>query len=44
MTSLHYLGAVLILSLITAVGIYSGRKVSSAKDFSSGGRKAGLEL
>lgn len=44
MTLLHYIGAVLILALITAVGIYSGRKVSSAKDFSSGGRKAGVGI
>lgn len=44
MTSLHYIGAILVLALITAVGIYSGKKVSGAKDFSSGGRKAGVGI
>lgn len=42
MTVQHYIGAIVVLVLITAVGIYSGRCVSSAGDFASGGRKAGI--
>jgi len=37
----HVLGAVFVFALITVIGIYSGRRVKSAYDFSSGGRKAG---
>ena len=44
MSALHYLGAAIVLLLITAVGIYSGRQVKSAKDFSSGGRSAGTAI
>lgn len=40
MTPMHYLGASLVLALIVAVGMYSGRQVKSAKDFTDGGRKA----
>jgi SSS family solute:Na+ symporter len=38
---LHYVGAVMVLVLITAVGIYSGRRVRTAGDFNTGGRGAG---
>lgn len=44
MTSLHYLGAIIVLVLITAMGIYSGKKVSSAGDFATGGKKAGVSI
>lgn len=44
MTSLHYIGAILVLVLITGVGIYSGKRVSSAGDFATGGRKAGAGI
>lgn len=44
MTEMHYAGAVLVLAIITAVGMYSGRKVKSASDFNSGGRKAGVGI
>ena len=33
-----------MLLLITAVGLYSGRKVKSASDFASGGRRAGAGI
>ncbi len=42
MTLFHYLGAALVLILITAVGIYSGRKIKSSSDFSSGGKSGGV--
>lgn len=41
MTTLHYIGAILVLVLIACVGAYSGRKVQCASDFSNGGGKAG---
>jgi len=41
MTTLHYIGVILVLVLIAAVGAYSGRKVHSAADFANGGGKAG---
>ena len=44
MTLLHYIGAALVLILITGVGIYSGKHVSSVDDFSSGGRQAGVGI
>ena len=44
MTLLHYIGAILVLILITGVGIYSGKRVSSAGDFATGGRKAGVGI
>lgn len=40
MTLMHYIGALLVLILIVMVGMFSGRQVKSAKDFSDGGRKA----
>ena len=44
MTFVHYIGAALVLILIGGVGIYSGKRVKSASDFSSGGRKAGVGI
>lgn len=44
MTFQHYFGAILILILITCVGIYSGKRVTSAGDFAVGGRKAGVGI
>lgn len=44
MTTLHYIGAILVFILISGIGVYAGKKVSSAKDFSSGGRKAGAGI
>jgi SSS family solute:Na+ symporter len=41
MTIVHYIGVILVLLLIAFVGAYSGKKVSSASDFSTGGGKAG---
>lgn len=36
----HVVGIILTLVLITAVGIYSGRKVKNVQDFSVGGKRA----
>lgn len=44
MTGMHGVGALLVLAAITAVGLYSGSKVKTAGDFSSGGRKAGAGI
>lgn len=44
LNSLHILGIVLTLVLITCVGIYSGRKVKNAADFSTGGGKTGAAI
>ncbi|HHZ01729.1 MAG TPA: sodium:solute symporter family protein [Tissierellia bacterium] len=44
LTTFHILGSILTLSLIIFIGIYSGRKVKDAKDFSGGGRSAGWTL
>jgi len=41
---MYYVGAILVLALITAVGLYSGRRVKSAADFAAGGRKAGVGI
>ena len=41
LTGLHYTGAVLVFSLITIVGLYSGKKVKNASDFNSGSGKSG---
>jgi len=41
MTLLHYIGAVLVLLLITLLGWYSGTWVKTAGDFIAGGRRAG---
>lgn len=37
----HLIGILLVLALIVGIGIYSGRKVTDASDFTSGGGKAG---
>jgi SSS family solute:Na+ symporter len=44
MTASHYIGAALVLALITGVGIYSGRRVKDAKDFCAGGKRAGAGI
>jgi len=44
MTGMHYIGAVIVLVLITAIGLYSGRQVKSVGDFTIGGRKAGVGI
>jgi SSS family solute:Na+ symporter len=44
MTAQHYIGAAMVLGIITAMGIYSGRRVKSASDFLSGGKKAGVGI
>jgi SSS family solute:Na+ symporter len=41
---MHYLGAALVILLITGAGIYAGRQVKSAKDFATSGRKAGAGI
>ena len=41
MTVFHYAGVLLVLTLIAGIGIYSGKKVKNAADFSTGGGKAG---
>jgi SSS family solute:Na+ symporter len=40
----HIIGIVITLALIAGVGVYSGRKVSDASDFTTGGGKAGAWL
>lgn len=44
MSILHYIGVAFVLIIITAIGVYSGKKVKSADDFSNGGRKAGAGI
>ena len=41
LTPLHVVGLLATIALIIGIGIYSGRKVKSAADFSSGGSRAG---
>ena len=41
LSALHVCGLLLTIALIIGIGIYSGKKVSSAADFSGGGGKAG---
>ena len=40
----HLIGIFITLFVITVVGIYSGKKVKNASDFSTGGRKAGAAI
>ena len=40
----HYVGVLLVLLMITAVGIYFGKKVTNATDFSTSGRAAGTGI
>src|SRR5271157_5061914 len=42
--SAHLAGMGIVFLLMTAVGVYAGRKVKSAEDFSMGGRRAGSML
>jgi SSS family solute:Na+ symporter len=42
--SAHLAGILIVFLLMTGVGIYAGRKVKSAEDFSTGGRKSGSVL
>ncbi|GHV51200.1 sodium:solute symporter [Deltaproteobacteria bacterium] len=44
MTTMHYLGALLVFVLITGLGLYSGSRVKSAGDFSGGSKKAGVGI
>lgn len=44
LTAAHYAGIISTLILVSAVGIYAGRKVKSADDFSTGGRKASASI
>ncbi|MDR1065114.1 MAG: sodium:solute symporter family protein [Oscillospiraceae bacterium] len=44
MTASHYLGAGIVLLLTAALGVSSGRRVKSAGDFISGGRRAGAGI
>ncbi len=44
LSSIHLLSMAAVLLLVTAVGIYSGRKIKSAADFATGGRSAGSLL
>ena len=37
----HYAGIAIVVVMMTLVGLYSGRKVKAATDFSTGGRNAG---
>ncbi len=41
LSPLHVVGMLATIALIIGIGVYSGRKVKSAADFSSGGGKAG---
>ncbi len=43
-SSFHIIGSIITLSLIIFTGIYTGRKVKDAKDFSTGGYNAGAAL
>ena len=40
----HVLGSVITLSVIVFIGIFTGRRVKDAKDFSGGGHNAGAAL
>lgn len=44
MTGVFYIGAALVLVLITVVGIRSGKNVKSVGDFATGGKKAGAGI
>ncbi len=44
MTTPHYIGAVLVLLLITGLGVYAGSRVKSSGDFTVGGRRAGAGI
>lgn len=44
MTLSHCIGAAAVLLLITATGLYSGRRVKNAGDFSTGGKRGGVGI
>ena len=44
LSPLHILGAIFIIFAIIVIGVYSGKRVKNATDFSVGGRKAGSLL
>lgn len=44
LTTAHFAGVVGTLILVSAVGIYAGRNVKSADDFTTGGRKASASI
>ncbi len=44
MTGYHYLGALIVICLITFMGVFSGKKVKTASDFDSGSRKTGAGI
>lgn len=44
LTGFHIAGIILTLVFISGVGVYSGRKVKNAADFSTGGGKAGAAI
>ena len=41
LSSGHIIGILLALTMVTAVGLYAGKKVKNAADFTVGGKKAG---
>ena len=41
---MHYLGAVIVLILITGIGVYSGKQIKSASDFGGGGKTTGAGI
>lgn len=41
---LHIVGMAIILGLVMAIGIFSGKNIKNANDFSTGGNKAGFVL
>lgn len=40
----HYAGALAVFAVITGAGIYSGRRVSTVRDFTSGNRRLGTGM
>ena len=44
LTLAHVISLIITFLMVVIVGIYSGRRISSATDFSVGGRKAGFML
>jgi solute:Na+ symporter, SSS family len=44
LTTAHLVSIVLTLAVVSAFGVYAGKQVKSASDFSVGGRKAGSSL
>jgi len=44
LSPLHFIGAIFTLAVIIGIGVYSGKKVKNASDFSTGGKQAGSLL